>query len=292
MVEIVGVRFKTTGKIYYFSPEGKRYSVGEKVIVETTHGMELATISLANKNVAEDVIVGTLKSIVRRATPKDLKIDEENRIKEKDAFAICQKKIKEHNLEMNLVEVEYTFDRSKILFYFTADGRVDFRELVKSLAAIFHVRIELRQIGVRDETKMIGGMGICGRNVCCREFLDDFQPVSIKMAKDQNLSLNPLKISGICGRLMCCLKYEQESYEYLLKRFPKPDSIVQTPDGKGVVVDGNVLSGDLKVKLEKDDVGIFHNYRLEDVVVVKFSSHKHGKGGESKAEEENLKNLE
>ena len=243
MTEIIGVRFKNTGKTYYFSPAGERIPMGEKVIVETARGVECGSVVIPNRQVDDAHIVAPLKPIIRRATKKDLAQLEENLRKEKEAFQICQEKIAKHKLQMNLVDVEYTFDNNKVLFYFTADGRIDFRELVKDLAGVFRTRIELRQIGVRDEAKMLGGLGICGRPFCCSSFLSDFQPVSIKMAKEQGLSLNPTKISGACGRLMCCLKYEQDAYESLIKITPRVGSTVQTPDGKGTVVDANLLTG-------------------------------------------------
>ena len=249
MAEVVGVRFKDVGKIYYFDPGAEKMAKGDHVIVETARGTECGFVAMANRQVDDELIVKPLKKVVRKAGEKDLKTVEHNRAKEKEAFAICEKKIKEHGLEMKLVDVEYTFDGSKILFYFTADGRVDFRELVKDLASVFRTRIELRQIGVRDESKMLGGLGICGRCFCCSSFLGEFQPVSIKMAKEQGLSLNPTKISGTCGRLMCCLKYEQDAYEYLLKITPSKGSQVKTREGKGTVVDVELLKGNVKVQL-------------------------------------------
>ena len=251
MAEIISVRFKDVGKNYYFDPQGKKYNVKDKVIVETSRGVECATVSFANREIPDEDLTSPLKPVLRLATPDDIKIVEENKEKEHSAFQTCEKKIAEHGLKMKLVDVEYTFDRNKILFYFTADGRVDFRELVKDLAGIFRTRIELRQIGVRDESKKVGGLGICGRPFCCNTFLGDFQPVSIKMAKEQSLSLSPVKISGTCGRLMCCLKYEQEAYEHLLRVTPKNGAIVDTPDGKGTVIDFNLLTGMLTVSLEK-----------------------------------------
>ncbi|OQB14198.1 MAG: hypothetical protein BWY15_01321 [Firmicutes bacterium ADurb.Bin193] len=286
MVEIIGVRFKSVGKIYYFDPVGEVYSKGDNVIVETVRGIEMGQVMLENRAVNEDDIVTPLKPVVRRATEEDLKKLEENNRKEKEAFDICLKKIKEHGLEMKLIEVEYTFDESKIIFYFTADGRIDFRELVKSLAAIFRTRIELKQIGVRDEAKMLGGFGVCGRELCCRSFLGDFEPVSIKMAKEQGLSLNPTKISGTCGRLMCCLKYEQETYERLLKYTPRVDSLVKTPDGNGVVVENNLLTGKLKVKLSDEEGTLVHIYDAKDVIKIRDPIPKQTK------EEEELKELE
>ena len=229
MAEIIGVRFKEVGKIYYFDPDGGSYRVGQPVVVETARGTECGTVAIANREIDPEKVVKPLKKVTRPATPEDLRRVEENRKKEQKAFRIAQEKIALCKLEMKLVEVEYAFDGSKILFYFTADGRVDFRELVKELAGVFRTRIELRQIGVRDEAKMLGGLGICGRPFCCASFLGEFQPVSIKMAKEQGLSLNPTKISGACGRLMCCLKYEQAAYEDLLRSTPKAGAIVQTP---------------------------------------------------------------
>lgn len=251
MTEIIGVRFKNAGKTYYFSPGGVRVGLNDQVIVETARGVECGRVVIANRQVEDNKIVAPLKKIIRVATPKDLALLEENRRREREAFRICQEKIQRHHLQMNLVDVEYTFDNNKILFYFTADGRIDFRELVKDLAGVFRTRIELRQIGVRDESKMLGGLGICGRPFCCSTFLGDFQPVSIKMAKEQNLSLNPTKISGTCGRLMCCLKYEQDAYEDLLRITPRVGAAVRTPEGNGVVIENNLLTGMLKVALDK-----------------------------------------
>lgn len=248
MAEVIGVRFKNTGKVYYFDPQGIQVEKGSMAIVETARGLECGEVALQNREVADESIVQPLRRLIRLATPEDLKKVAENHIKEKKAFRACEKKIAERGLEMKLVDVEYTFDNSKILFYFTADGRVDFRELVKDLAGMFRTRIELRQIGVRDEAKMLGGMGICGRPFCCGSFLGGFTPVSIKMAKEQGLSLNPSKISGSCGRLMCCLAYEQKSYEYLNSITPQAGSIVRTPDGEGTVIEVNVVAGTLKVR--------------------------------------------
>ena len=249
MAEVVGVRFKEVGKVYYFDPDGVSLKKGDRVIVETARGIECGEVAMDNRIVDDEEIVHPLKMIIREATAEDLKTVEENKKKEKEAFDICLKKIENHGLEMHLVDVEYTFDNSKILFYFTADGRVDFRELVKDLASVFRTRIELRQIGVRDESKMLGGLGMCGRPFCCGTFLGEFQPVSIKMAKEQGLSLNPVKISGTCGRLMCCLKYEQDAYEHLLKITPKQGATVETAEGRGTVIDVNLLTGILKVRL-------------------------------------------
>lgn len=250
MAEVIGVRFKRVGKVYYFDPCGVNVNVGDNVIVETARGIEYGETVIPNREIDDSEIVKPLKKLIRTATPADAKVVEENAKRAKDAFVICEKKIADHKLEMKLVAVEYTFDLNKVLFYFTADGRVDFRELVKDLASVFRTRIELRQIGVRDEAKMLGGLGVCGRPLCCSSFLDDFQPVSINMAKEQNLSLNPTKISGTCGRLMCCLKYEHEVYEELSKVTPRPDSLVETPAGKGMVVDSSMLKGTCRVRLE------------------------------------------
>ncbi len=251
MIETVGIRFKEGGKIYDFDADGIKFNKGDYAIVETVRGMECGLVAKANHGKNEDDITKPLKKVIRVATENDIKNLAENKEKEKEAFKICEKKIEAHGLDMNLVDVEYTFDRSKLLFYFTADGRVDFRELVKDLASAFRTRIELRQIGVRDESRMVGGFGICGRPFCCNTFLNDFQPVSIKMAKEQGLSLNPTKISGTCGRLMCCLKYEQDTYEHLLRVTPKVGAIVDTPDGKGTVIDNNLITGMLKVSLDR-----------------------------------------
>ncbi|MBE6827882.1 MAG: stage 0 sporulation protein [Ruminococcaceae bacterium] len=251
MVQVVGIRFKDVGKIYYFDPDGKEFKKGDFAIVETARGIECGEIAMENHEVSEDEIVSPLKVVIRAATQEDLKTVEENREKEKKAFDICEKKIANHGLEMKLVDVEYTFDGSRILFYFTADGRVDFRELVKDLASVFRTRIELRQIGIRDEAKMLGGFGICGRPFCCKSFLGEFQPVSIKMAKEQGMSLNPTKISGTCGRLMCCLKYEQDTYEHLLRHTPKVGAIVETSEGRGTVIENNLITGMLKIILDR-----------------------------------------
>ncbi len=253
MAQVVGVRFREVGKVYYFDPDGVPFQSGDRVIVETARGIECGEIVTPNREVDDEKIVKPLKVIIRAATPEDLEAVRLNREKEQRAMEIGRKKIAERKLEMKLVNVEYTFDSSKILFYFTADGRVDFRELVKDLAGIFHTRIELRQIGVRDESRMLGGIGICGRPFCCCSFLGDFHPVSIKMAKEQGLSLNPAKISGACGRLMCCLKYEQNAYDYLLKITPRVGTPVSTPEGKGVVTDVSLISGIVKVRLDKSE---------------------------------------
>ncbi len=277
MAVVIGVRFKEVGKIYYFDPDQKDYSLGELVIVETARGVECGTVAIANKEVADESIVKPLKKVVRSANKEDLRRMEENRQKEKRAYRICQEKINANKLEMKLVEVEYAFDNSKILFYFTADGRVDFRELVKDLASVFRTRIELRQIGVRDEAKMLGGLGICGRPFCCSSFLGEFQPVSIKMAKEQGLSLNPTKISGTCGRLMCCLKYEQPAYEELLRTTPKVGAVVNTPDGRGVVKEVSLLTGQLKVNLQSSDEGVLSVYDKGDVRPIRGEARQGGR---------------
>ena len=268
--EIIGVRFRLSGKIYYFDPQNMTFSEEDHVIVETARGIEYGTVALGNKMVTEQEIVLPLRPVIRRATQEDDGIYEENKRKEKEAAKICVEKIAEHGLEMKLVDAEYTFDNSKLLFYFTADGRVDFRELVKSLAAIFRTRIELRQIGIRDETKMIGGLGVCGRPFCCKKFLDDFVQVSIKMAKEQNLSLNSQKISGACGRLMCCLRYEHEVYEEALATLPKVDSIVDTPDGRGTVCEVLPLSGLVKVKFSGEHA-VIRSYVKDQIKIVAAS---------------------
>ncbi len=269
MAEVVGVRFKVVGKIYYFDPNGARLKKGDYVIVETARGIECGEIAMENRDIDDEEIVKPLKSIIRQATPEDLKIVEENTEKEKRAFQICEERIRMHGLEMKLIDVEYTFDSSKILFFYTAPTRVDFRELVKDLASVFRTRIELRQIGVRDEAKMLGGIGICGRPFCCNQFLSDFQPVSIKMAKEQGLSLNPVKISGSCGRLMCCLKYEQDAYEHLARHTPKVGAIVETADGRGEVVESNLLTGVLKVILDSKREAAPQTYHCNDVKLIK-----------------------
>jgi cell fate regulator YaaT (PSP1 superfamily) len=252
MAEIVGIRFKDVGKVYYFSPGGLKIAVGEKVIVETTHGVEYGDVVIANREIEESEVVTPLKSIMRVATPKDTMTLEANRKKEAEILNVFTKKIEEHKLSMKPIGVDCTFDGGKILFYFTAESRVDFRELVKDLASVYRTRIELRQIGVRDEAKMLGGLGVCGRGLCCSSFLGEFQPVSIKMAKEQSLSLNPTKISGTCGRLMCCLKYEQDTYEELLKITPNVGAYVECSEGRGMVEEANLLTGKLKIKLDKN----------------------------------------
>ena len=269
MTEIIGIRFKEVGKVYYFSPGNKKVQVGDRVIVETARGVECGEVVIGNREVDDKEVVQPLKPIIRLVTPEDEKHIRENEAKEADIIKVFAKKIAEHGLKMKPIDVEYTFDGSKILFYFSAESRVDFRELVKDLAGIYRTRIELRQIGVRDEAKMLGGLGICGRPFCCASFLGEFQPVSIKMAKEQSLSLNPTKISGTCGRLMCCLKYEQDSYDALLRITPKVGAIVETPDGQGQVEDANLLTGILKVKLKNNPDAPAAPYKREDVKLLK-----------------------
>jgi len=269
MIEVIGVRFNYAGKIYYFDPLGTKFKYGENVIVETSRGVEYGRVAIENKLVEESEIVPPLKPILRRATEDDDKQLEENKEKEKAAFTIALEKINEHKLNMKLINAEYTFDRGKILFYFTADGRIDFRELVKSLASVFKTRIELRQIGVRDEAKLLGAIGICGRFLCCSTFLDDFRPVSIKMAKEQGLSLNPTKISGVCGRLMCCLQYEQNVYDEMLKIVPTRGSLVEYEGDKGVVIDAFVIKGIIKVKFGENDDAVIKVLEAKDVKVLK-----------------------
>lgn len=255
MTKVISVKFKDSGKSYYFSPDGKKYNTGDNVIVETANGLAFGSVAQANHEVEDDRVVPPLKKALRIASDKDMQRLEDNKAKEADAFKVCEEKIAAHKLDMKLVQVEYSFDGGKITFFFTADGRVDFRELVKDLANHFHARIELRQIGVRDEARMLGGVGICGQEYCCKRFLDDFLPVSIKMAKEQGLSLNPTKISGSCGRLMCCLNYEQNSYEYLNSITPSVGSTVKTEQGVGIVTDVNFITGNLTVK-PKDGEGV------------------------------------
>ena len=264
MVEIISVRFKEGGRQYYFNPNGERFRLGEGVIVETARGVEFGECTQENTAVDEMELTAPLRPVLRRATPEDQLTREKNKEKEARAFQICQEKIAEHGLEMKLVEAEYSFEGNKVLFFFTAEGRVDFRALVKDLASAIHARIELRQIGVRDEARMLGGLGICGRPFCCSQFLEEFQPVSIKMAKTQNLSLNPTKISGTCGRLMCCLKYEQDAYEDLVKHSPKQESFVETPDGAGTVSSVNLLRQTVQVRLESapETPKCYHNCEL------------------------------
>lgn len=266
MIKVVGVRFRSAGKIYYFAPGKLNLNVGMHVIVETARGVEMGTVMLASREVPENEVIQPLKPVIRIATEADEKVVEKNHEKEKEAFKICLQKIAKHKLDMKLVEAEYTFDNNKLLFYFTADGRIDFRELVKDLAAVFRTRIELRQIGVRDETKIMGGIGICGRELCCHSYLSEFAPVSIKMAKEQNLSLNPTKISGVCGRLMCCLKNEEETYEYLNSRLPNVGDYVTTDDGfRGEVASVSVLRQTVKVVVEVDDEKEIRDYGVDQL---------------------------
>ena len=269
MKKIVGVRFRKPGKIYFFDPENFEIEKGQKVIVETSQGQEIGEATTGIREVHEETLKAPLKKVVRIATKKDIRNDEENRKKEKEAFKIAEEKIKKYKLDMNLTEVEYKFDNSKIIFFFTADGKIDFRELVKELAAIFKTRIELRQIGVRDEVKKIGGNGVCGRELCCCSFLDNFEAVSIKMAKEQNVSLNPSKISGNCGRLMCCLKYEQDVYEDKLKRLPKIGAIVKTEDGEGTVDSIQTLKEIIRVKFKDGDDTFYKRYPASEVKIIK-----------------------
>lgn len=274
MPKIIGIRFKPVGKIYYFSPRDLDIKENDNVIVETSRGIEFGNVVSGVKEASDTEIIKPLKEVIRIATAEDLKQHEENREKEKKALAECEKKIKEHGLKMSLVDAEYTFDGSKLLFYFTADGRIDFRDLVKDLAIIFKTRIELRQIGVRDESKMIGSVGVCGRDICCSKFLSEFVPVSIKMAKEQGLSLNPTKISGICGRLMCCLKYEQDTYEEILKYTPREGSLVETPKGKGTVQFVSILKGLVKVKLGSEGEQTVEEFNVSDIKILKNSKLK------------------
>ncbi len=268
MTEVISVKFKNGGKSYYFSPEGVTVAAGDHVIVETSKGMEFADCVEGNHEVPDDQVVKPLRKLVRLATKNDIRIVELNAQREQEALAICRRKIAEHGLDMKLVDAEYSFEGNKIMFFFTSDGRVDFRELVKDLASEFRSRIELRQIGVRDEAKMLGGIGICGRPYCCNQFLTDFHPVSTKMAKVQSMSLNPTKISGACGRLMCCLRYEQEAYEDLVKLVPKVGAFVETPAGYGVVSSVNMLRSSLKVKLDGDGDAVFKTYQADEIAVI------------------------
>ncbi len=274
MTKVVGVRFSDTGKMYYFDPKGFDIKNGQEIIVETANGLEFGKASTGVKLVEDDEVVSPLKPVIRIATDEDRKKVEENKRKEKEAFEICNQKIQKHKLEMNLTNAEYSFDCSKVIFYFTADGRIDFRELVKDLASTLHTRIELRQIGVRDESKMLGGLGICGRPFCCSTFLDGFHSVTIKMAKDQGLSLAPGKISGTCGRLMCCLKYEQNSYEYLHKITPKVGTVVDCRHGRGTVVDSAILTGKLKIQLDNTPDGLPVIVNREEVRIVRDNKQK------------------
>lgn len=268
MIQVIGVRFKKAGKIYYFDPNGLEIKKGDYVVVETARGIEFGECVIGIKEILENDIVSPLKSVIRVADSNDIDKHKINKVKEKEALEICLKKIEEHKLDMKLIDVEYTFDNNKVIFYFTADGRVDFRELVKDLATIFKTRIELRQIGVRDEAKMLGGLGPCGRSLCCSTFLGDFASVSIKMAKEQNLSLNPTKISGICGRLMCCLNYEQSTYEDIRKRLPKVGSIVEIDEYRGEVVSNNTVKESVKVKYRRGDEEVIEEFKIENVKLI------------------------
>ena len=299
MTTIIGVRFRNVGKVYYFSPKDLDICVGDHVIVETARGVEYGHVVLGPKEVDEEKVVQPLKEVIRIATPKDDAKEESNRKKEKEAFEICQKKIRAHELEMKLIDAEYAFDNNKVLFYFTADGRIDFRELVKDLAAVFKTRIELRQIGVRDETKILGGMGICGRPLCCHTYLSEFAPVSIKMAKEQNLSLNPTKISGVCGRLMCCLKNEQETYEYLNRKLPNIGDYVTTPEElKGEVTGVNVLRQLVKVLVDVNDEKELREYPAGELKFRpknkkdKAKDRKKDRAAKEQLSEEEMKELE
>lgn len=289
MVRVTGVRFRTAGKIYFFDPLEFDIKRNDHVIVETARGIEFGTVVAGIMEVAEDKVVQPLKPVIRIANRRDMEQEAANRVKEKEAFQICLERIRSHGLEMKLIDAEYTFDNNKVLFYFTADGRIDFRELVKDLAGIFKTRIELRQIGVRDETKIVGGIGICGRSLCCNSYLSDFVPVSIKMAKEQNLSLNPAKISGVCGRLMCCLKNEEETYEELNRRLPNVGDFVTTDDGhKGEVHSVNVLRQLVKVIVNVDDEKEIQEYRVDQL---RFKR-RHGKNRRMDVNEAELKELE
>ena len=291
MIKVIGVRFRTAGKIYFFSPGGLELKAGDKVIVETARGVEFGSVVTGIKEVPDDQISQPLKPVIRIATQDDVRREAKNREKEKDAFKICQEKIRKHGLEMKLIDAEYTFDNNKLLFYFTADGRIDFRELVKDLASVFRTRIELRQIGVRDETKIRGGIGICGRPLCCHTYLTEFAPVSIKMAKEQNLSLNPTKISGVCGRLMCCLTNEEETYEELNSHLPSIGDYVTTPEKlKGEVQSVNVLRQTVKVivSLDNDEKEV-RDYKVDEL---RFKPRRRKNNRVSKEEMKELKGLE
>lgn len=289
MIKVIGVRFRSGGKVYYFSPGKLEIKTGDHVIVETARGVEYGYVVLGNREVEDDKVVQPLKSVIRMAGKEDQNREQANRKKEKEAFKICQEKIRRHQLEMKLIDVEYTFDNNKILFYFTADGRIDFRELVKDLASVFKTRIELRQVGVRDETKIMGGIGICGRALCCHSYLSEFAPVSIKMAKEQNLSLNPTKISGVCGRLMCCLKNEEETYEYLNSKLPGLGDYVTAEDGlKGEVQSVNVLRQTVKVIVTVDrDEKEIREYKVDQL---KFKPRR--RKGKTEVNDSELKKLE
>ncbi len=284
MTTVVGVRFKKVGKMYYFDPAGFELEKDMPVIVETQRGVEFGECVMAPREIEDEKVVPPLRKVIRVATEQDFATLKQNTDKERRAVEVCRKKISEHKLDMKLVDVEYAFDGSKIIFYFTADGRVDFRELVKDLASVFRTRIELRQIGVRDEAKMLGGLGVCGNPLCCATFLDEFRPVSIKMAKEQSLSLNPTKISGTCGRLMCCLKYEQEAYEHLLRTTPRVESTVKTPQGDGTVVDVSLLRGNLKIRMDSAPDAPPKVFHKDEVTLVR-AVRKKGKDDQPAEEE-------
>ncbi len=294
MTRVIGVRFRTAGKIYFFSPGKYVIKKGDHVIVETARGVEYGTVVGEPREVDDDEVIKPLKPVLRTASTKDDEQEKANRVKEKEAFKVCLEKIKKHNLEMKLIDAEYTFDNNKILFYFTADGRIDFRELVKDLAAVFKTRIELRQIGVRDETKIIGGYGICGRPLCCHSYLSDFVPVSIKMAKEQSLSLNPTKISGVCGRLMCCLKNEEDVYEELNRKMPGVGDICKAKDGlEGEVSSVNILRQTLKILVNVDDEKEVHEYKLEEIESIKKKPKKKNQNNKKNSQDdEEIKELE
>ena len=284
MVEIVGVNFREAGKIYYFSPGELKLSEGEKVIVETSRGVELGTVKVGNKTVSSTEIVSPLKPITRVATKNDIAHYEKNRAAEADAIEVCKKKVEAHGLGMKLVGAEYTFDNSKLIFYFTCESRVDFRELVRDLASTFRTRIELRQIGIRDEAKMLGGIGVCGRKLCCANFLSDFVQVSIKMAKEQNFSLNSSKVSGACGRLMCCLRYEHETYEEAIKQTPAVGSVVKTAEGDGVVVETKPLAAQVKVRLNDNEKDVVKLFKCSEIKVLSRPAKRQGKENEEEDE--------
>jgi len=302
MTTVVGIKFKDAGKLYYFSPGENKVEVGDNVIVETARGLEFGKVTMGETEVKESELVAPLKNIIRIANEKDKKKHAENLAKKEEAMRLCQEKVDAHNLEMKLIDVEYTFDNSKVVFYFTADGRVDFRELVKDLAAVFRMRIELRQIGVRDEAKMMGGVGNCGRGLCCNTWLSDFEPVSIKMAKVQNLSLNPSKISGICGRLMCCLKFENDVYTHMKKGMPSVGEKIKTPDGMAIVTDVNILENIIKTRLILEDGSKnnekeeklsteFYNYKKEEIKRVSKKTNKRNEDDLAELEGELLKEI-
>ncbi len=294
MTEVIGVRFKKAGKVYYFDPDNNKFEKNSFAIVETARGVEYGQVVKENMMVDDSEVFQPLKKVIRPATAEDAIQQEEDKKKEKEAFSICEEKILKHGLDMKLVDVEMTFDHNKLIFYFTSDGRVDFRDLVKELASIFRTRIELRQIGVRDEAKMLNGIGICGRPLCCATFLGDFHPVSIKMAKEQNLSLNPTKISGICGRLMCCLKYEEEVYEELNKNLPDVGDMITTPDGTGEILSVNVLMQNVKaaVKKSENDPPTINFYAVDEIKVLKTKKNNKPKNTEGEKKPKNSKGKE